>query len=218
MKVCTHKGCKSRIQNNSVSGLCLAHYNAARARVKRFCAGCGDAPILTKNKSGLCQVCHNKARARTPRLCCECGIEIQKDSKTGRCMFCVTEYLYPQMRKCAHAGCRKTIQQTNVSGLCSQHRYNRRKPVLTDKTTLVVRSVGEAMGIHPRDILGLSQCEEIVEARAVVATILRRGGMSYPRIGERLGRDHSSVLNLVRRIPVYAERNPLVTEVLERAA
>lgn len=41
--------------------------------------------------------------------------------------------------------------------------------------------------------------QEIVDARARVATSLRMSGLSYIRIGRLLHRDHSTVINLVRR-------------------
>ena len=62
-----------------------------------------------------------------------------------------------------------------------------------------LRRVSLTTGITVAEILGPSRRADIVQARAMVCWLCRQDGMSYPRIGRELGRDHSSIINLVRR-------------------
>lgn len=179
--------------------------------------GCGHQ-INKGNVSGLCIAHYNERRGyKGPRECLDCGAVIAKHGSTGRCGACYAAFLHPP-RLCKHEGCRNRISKTVKSGLCAEHRGHVNKPVMTGKTMEVVREVAAALDVHPRDVLNGDRTAEVVEARAVIASVLRGRGMSYPRIGERLGRDHSSVVNLMQQLPKYAARNPKVAALLERAA
>lgn len=65
-------------------------------------------------------------------------------------------------------------------------------------------------GITADDILGPGRNSRFVKARNAAAYIMRhRDGASYPEIGRRLGRDHTSVMHGVRKCTdaVQADRS-----------
>ena len=73
----------------------------------------------------------------------------------------------------------------------------------------IVKGVAVDMGLSVKEVTGRARGAVYVEARAVIATILRKRGMSFPQIGIRLGgRDHSTIINLIDKYPFYLERNP----------
>ncbi|WPZ05506.1 helix-turn-helix domain-containing protein [Pelagerythrobacter marinus] len=78
-------------------------------------------------------------------------------------------------------------------------------------------SVAEDFGVSHGEIIGNGRSAKLVEARAVVITILRARGWSYPQIGKVLGdRDHSTVIHVAGKLDIYAERNPVVGQSLRR--
>ena len=48
------------------------------------------------------------------------------------------------------------------------------------------------------EILGRSRCQSIVAGRRALCRALRERGLSYPEIGRLVGRDHTTVMTLVR--------------------
>lgn len=62
----------------------------------------------------------------------------------------------------------------------------------------IVEAVSEATGIPARHILSQKRTAPIARARQIVMYEARLAGLSYPQIGEALGRDHSSVVHGVR--------------------
>lgn len=63
--------------------------------------------------------------------------------------------------------------------------------------------------------------QAMVRARAAVALALRRRGLSTPRIGAILDRDHSTALHAIRQARVWAESDPefaWMVEAIEAAA
>lgn len=52
------------------------------------------------------------------------------------------------------------------------------------------------------DVTDRCRCDEHVWARRVVATALRRWGLSFPAIGAALGRDHTSVIEMLRKADI----------------
>lgn len=71
--------------------------------------------------------------------------------------------------------------------------------------------VASRFGFSARYMLGPSRVQDAVRARSIVAEVLYRRGVSYPRIGTLLGgRDHSSMINARKMFPIYCERDPRV--------
>lgn len=217
--ICTAPECRTRLQSDNKSGLCIQHYIEMKAAHLPKCSQCAKR-IQQGNKTGKCQFCliqERRAKANR-RECIDCGVRVSPSSKLGRCIACASIARNPNARTCGHEGCGQPISQSNKSGLCHVHKASLAGPVITEKLMVTVRQVSKALGIDPRDILGRSRFPEVVEARACVALLLRRQGMSYNRIGERLGRDHSSIMSLVRRAPEYAARSERFAGFMERAA
>lgn len=81
----------------------------------------------------------------------------------------------------------------------------------------LVQSVAHDFGLYPSEVTGRGRSRPLVQARAVVAVLLRETGRSYPMIGNVLGgRDHSSVMWLVQEINKYIHQNDAVSISLAR--
>jgi len=76
------------------------------------------------------------------------------------------------------------------------------------------RLVARELGIPVREILGRGKFRYVVEARAALIALLRDQRLSLPRIGEIIGRDHSSVHNALARLPEYMARNPALARLI----
>ena len=147
----------------------------------------------------------------------DCNARLSKENKTGYCGDHVTDFLHPNLKRCEV--CHRVIQQTCKGNLCADHRWpDRQRAEVNENVLTLARDIGAAVGVHHRDILGLSRLPLHVEARALVVRALRKQGLSYPRIGRRIGRDHSTVIFLDRNVEAYAARNPKVAAWLEVAA
>lgn len=66
----------------------------------------------------------------------------------------------------------------------------------------VVAVVAAEHGVTVDEILSPSRYRHIVAARREVCTRLRAQGWSYPAIGRALGRDHATVMYLVKGMKV----------------
>ncbi len=64
-----------------------------------------------------------------------------------------------------------------------------------------VELIAAAAGMTGADIRGPGRTREVVEVRRVVAHYMRGQGLTLPAIGRYLGRDHTTVLNLLSRPP-----------------
>lgn len=76
---------------------------------------------------------------------------------------------------------------------CSQVFVRHKSTVLQ-----IVDAVAEATGIPARHILGPRRDGPTARARQIVMYEARLAGLSYPQIGQALGRDHSTVIEGVR--------------------
>lgn len=65
------------------------------------------------------------------------------------------------------------------------------------------------------DVVGEDRHSLFVDARCVVSLIMKERGLSFPQIGRFLKRDHSSIINLVRKAPERMARNPSMLKALE---
>jgi len=73
--------------------------------------------------------------------------------------------------------------------------------------SLLLGVVAKEYGLTVAQALEKDRSTERVEVRALVADVLKGRGWSYPQIGRLLSLDHSTVINLVRRVPAYCERS-----------
>lgn len=77
----------------------------------------------------------------------------------------------------------------------------------------VIADVASLFRIQPSDITGPSRRALFVDARSVVALIMRNRAYTTAEIGAMLGnRDHSSILNLCRRIEADPDLRGLALE------
>lgn len=61
----------------------------------------------------------------------------------------------------------------------------------------VLREAVQKFDVTAEDIIGPKRSQEVATARLWVARKLRRGGMSYPKIGEILNRSHTTVMSIL---------------------
>ena len=81
----------------------------------------------------------------------------------------------------------------------------------------VIALVGASMSIKPTHITGKHRNGPVVDARRVVAKILRERGWSYPMIGRAIGgRDHSTIINLLKNWDYHWKRNPDIPRAVRR--
>jgi chromosomal replication initiator protein len=80
----------------------------------------------------------------------------------------------------------------------------------------IIKSVAEYYGIQIDDLTGRSRKKEMVEPRQVVMYLLRDIlGVSYPYIGEKLGRDHTTVIHSFEKVNQEINKNsPLNQKIL----
>jgi chromosomal replication initiation ATPase DnaA len=64
----------------------------------------------------------------------------------------------------------------------------------------LIRRAAEEYGVRVALITSRDRAAQVHAARSVVAYVLRQRGMSYPRIGTLLDRDHSTVMSMVSRV------------------
>ncbi|MEM1370600.1 MAG: helix-turn-helix domain-containing protein [Pseudomonadota bacterium] len=89
---------------------------------------------------------------------------------------------------------------------------------LTKDVKQMMQEMAVNYGFSLAEVIGESRGQELVHARFMTMTVVRRlTGYSYPRIGKLFGgRDHTSVLHAVRRIKNRMEQEPLLrTEYLK---
>lgn len=102
------------------------------------------------------------------------------------------------------------------------------EPVLVDGLPIfkgsyasrTINTVAAALKMPPEKLKGKSRVRKYVEARAIVARILRnrnRSLYSSTVVGRLLGgRDYSTILHLEYNWDVYCKRNPALPKVKER--
>lgn len=78
---------------------------------------------------------------------------------------------------------------------------------------VLIDRVATSFGITHGEIIGDCRRKVFVEARAVVIAVLKERGWSYNRIRKVLNqRDHSSAINAMEKLHIYARRNPNVVK------
>jgi chromosomal replication initiation ATPase DnaA len=80
---------------------------------------------------------------------------------------------------------------------------------------LLIEYVAHQLKTTSDELKGRGRTVRYCHGRAVIIHTLRRRGHSTLVIGRILGRDHSSICNAIRMIPVY-HRAPGFSELLER--
>lgn len=86
-------------------------------------------------------------------------------------------------------------------------------PALLTYSTIVVRDLNNPLreianrrGLKLEHVLAKGRSERLVACRAVMAHHLRNRGLSFPRIGQMLNRDHTSILHLINTRNENGER------------
>lgn len=69
-----------------------------------------------------------------------------------------------------------------------------------------LREIAHKRGLKFEEVLGKVRTEALVACRAVMAHFLRSRGMSLPRIGQMLNRDHTSIMHLINTRNENGER------------
>lgn len=77
-----------------------------------------------------------------------------------------------------------------------------------------IDGVATMMGFARDDIFGPSRSYPLVDARALIAVLLRAKGMTFAAIGAAMHRDHTSIVHLVQTFGKRAARNPKIAAVI----
>jgi hypothetical protein len=79
----------------------------------------------------------------------------------------------------------------------------------------VLAGAAKAFQITLGELLGEARSPLYVSARAVAARLLQDGGASFPMIGRRMNRDHSSIVNLLAKWDQRVAKYPYMLTVYE---
>lgn len=71
----------------------------------------------------------------------------------------------------------------------------------------IVSLAAEMAAVDRNAILGRSRHGRLVRIRQACMTVARESGHSYPAIGRRMNRDHSTIVHGVDKAGIIAERN-----------
>lgn len=75
----------------------------------------------------------------------------------------------------------------------------------TTSINRVVLQVSKATGVRPDQIMGRARTKHVVRARFAAMAIARDYlGLSYPAIGRAFDRDHTSIINAMRKVDATA--------------
>jgi hypothetical protein len=79
----------------------------------------------------------------------------------------------------------------------------------------IMEAVASAFGITLGELRGEARAKLYINARTVAARLLKDNGASYPMIGRRMNRDHSSIVNLLKKWKSRTEQYPYMLTVYE---
>jgi chromosomal replication initiator protein len=79
--------------------------------------------------------------------------------------------------------------------------------------TQILKAVAEFFNVTINDILSHNRRKEIVEPRQIAIYLLRDiSDMSYPYIGDKMGRDHTTAIHSYEKINQEIDRNPSLNQ------
>lgn len=82
----------------------------------------------------------------------------------------------------------------------------------------LIAKCSELFKVHPRDLTGDYRFQFILVARFALYKALRMRGWSYPEIGRKFGRDHSTIINGVRRAEYIMATDPGYADKIKQLA
>lgn len=215
---CASEGCRRNVGQRNKSGLCNEHWLTTLTH--RSCRTCGEY-ITAHNVSGYC-INHRPNQARRCSVCNKTKIE--RNSKSGKCLDCLrpirsipADRRDDYVRIFKKAGNAQAAAEWILSGKPVPPPAAPRKCV-TIQPMDVIRTVSAELSLTPQNVVSDNRAYEFVHARATIATILHRHGMGYAAIGRRIGRDHSTVMHLIREFPKYARRDARLDRVVSQAS
>lgn len=86
-------------------------------------------------------------------------------------------------------------------------------PTMRDWVNSVISHIAYQYGVSPGDLVGPARTATIIRPRFILAWVLRNATeWSYPRIGAVIDRDHSSVMDAVRKVDRWRAHDPLTAE------
>jgi chromosomal replication initiator protein len=78
---------------------------------------------------------------------------------------------------------------------------------------IILKTVAEFYNVSPEAMTGPNRRKEIVEPRQVAMYLLREiSDLSYPYIGEKLGRDHTTAIHAYEKINEEINKNPALNQ------
>ncbi len=162
------------IQEYSDAAKMLADARARRARFYSPTPACPDPVVIEKAEQARGILLADRAAARV-----DAGSAKLNASRRFRRLLMAYRGKWPSYREIA-------IAQGNLSS-----------PVLAKA---IIANVARQRGISPSDIISQSRKVELVDARGLAVWICaQETPLSLPQIGAIFNRDHTSIMNLIRR-------------------
>lgn len=83
------------------------------------------------------------------------------------------------------------------------------RPLVRASRAVTLRIVQEVTGTAPEQVLELGRSPDLVRARFLACRLMREVGLSFPDIGAALERDHTAIMNAVRRSRELEKAEPI---------
>lgn len=99
---------------------------------------------------------------------------------------------------------REEAYQRRIEALRNEYRGSVDEGVWSDR---IIAAVTMHYGLAPGVIASPTRNAVVTEARHIACWLLRDAGRTYPEIGRRIGRDHTSAIYGVRKV----DESPLLT-------
>ncbi len=91
-------------------------------------------------------------------------------------------------------------------------------PLTDEQVDRVLTAVAQRYSMTPAELTNGCRYDHAVKARRVAALILSQRGLSTVRIGKALGRDHSTIVNVLQKARVNPQDTQTAQELMTQLA
>lgn len=155
----------------------------------------GRAPTLDE-----CRAMIEQAQAERQRYADESARLCEHDADAADFVPRATTRAIRDQRRANQAAMLEKIK-VKSEPLPANDQFRTERPELISE---VIACAAEGMGVSVDDLLSDIRKGDVLKARQVACHVMRQRGLSLPQIAERLNRDHSSVINAIKRFDSHA--------------
>ena len=185
--------------------------------VERRCSLCGSK-LATVNTTDQCfrhQVRPTDEEVIGPPIATQGQLHEQKKQIIGKCEGCGELKVIAALGRCWRCYQRKRRGRPDVFAAKDEAVAMAFRTDLKPADTIV--AAGAVFGVTREELLGSERTRLFVQARHVAMYLLRTDlGMSLPEIGERLNRDHTTVLHACRKVEEKLKREPTLWALVDK--